>query len=139
MPPATHPTEPLATIPVEEVPNIDPQLPRRYVPRFRPLPATAAQLAALAPPPPPPVSLGQLTTGGEADNGTLRRNVENLLRSQQRRLARLAKSAAVSHHQQVEQAALFLRQADTAWKKLDMEGTRTLATKAKLLLDEVEN
>ena len=58
-------------------------------------------------------------------------------RRRERRLAAVPPAVAVLHSHQMEQARLFLRQAEEAWKKLDVEGTRTLATKARLLLDEV--
>ncbi len=137
VPPPTHPSEPEPSIPLAFLENIEPQLPRRSTPRYRPPAATAAQIAALTPPLPVPVDLGQLTAGGESANSTLRQQTEDLLRNQQRRLAALAPSLASSHAQQVQQARLFLRQADEAWKKLDVEGARTLATKAKVLLDEL--
>ncbi len=138
VPPISHPLEPEPEIPLAEVPAITPQLPRVPRPRYRPPPATPAQTAAIAPPPPaPPVDLGQLTTGGESDNSALRQQTEDLIRGQERRLAIMPAATAALHSQQVEQARLFLRQAEEAWKKLDLEGARTLATKAKLLLDEI--
>ncbi len=136
VPPPMHRTEPQPEIPLADVSNIEPQLPRRPVARYRPPPASQSQMAALKPP--VPVDLGQLTAGGEADNGTLRQETEALLRGQQRRLAALPRKLANTHIQQVQQARLFLRQADEAWKKLDVEGARTLATKAKVLLDEIQ-
>jgi hypothetical protein len=83
------------------------------------------------------VELGQLTAGGEANNAALRQGAEDLLRAQQKRLIALPSAVAVAHSEQTERARLFLRDADEAWKKLDIEGTRTLATKAKVLLDEI--
>ena len=41
------------------------------------------------------------------------------------------------HAREIDQARLFLKQATEAWNKQDIEGARTLATKAKLLLDEI--
>ena len=122
--------EPMPSIPLEESASLALQLPRRPLPRFRP----RAQLAALNRSP-VSVDLGQLTAGGEA--GDLRQQTETLLREQQKRLAELPRVAADAHSQQVQQARLFLRQADDAWRKLDFEGARTLATKAKVLLDEI--
>ncbi|SDF06659.1 hypothetical protein [Terriglobus roseus] len=81
--------------------------------------------------------LGELTTGGESNNGQFRHQTEDLLRTQNRRLASLSSYAIAMHTQQVEQARLFLKQAADAWKKQDMEGARTLGTKAKVILDEI--
>lgn len=112
-------------------------MPRKPLRRFRPLRATKSQLAALTPPS-SPVELGQLTTGGEAGNASLRQQTENLLRNQQKRLAALPGNLVTRDSPQVQQVKLFLRQADDAWKALDLEGTRTLATKARVLLDELQ-
>lgn len=136
VPPPTHRTEPLPGIPLEEIANPELQISRRSLPRFRPLHATKAQLAGLKPLP-APIDLGQLTVGGETANTTLRQQTEDLLRSQQRRLATLPRSIVGLHTHQVQQAKLFLKQADEAWAKQDVEGTRTLSTKAKVLLDEL--
>ena len=137
VPPVTHPTEPLPRIETEDSPSLVLLLPRRRaVTRFRPLPATHAQLAGLAPATPLPVALGKLTAGGEA--GGMRQQTEELLRAQQRRLTALSAAVTTSHIQQVQQTRLFLQQAAEAWEKQDLEGTRTLATKAKVLLDELQ-
>ena len=131
VPPPTHPTEPEAEMPLEEADALTDLLPRHPVYRFRPWPV---QQVTLAPAPPPPLELGQLTTG---DTAPLRQQTEDLLRSQQRRLAATSPALAALHSQQIEQARLFLKQADDAWQKSDVDGTLTLATKAKLLLDEI--
>ncbi|MGI4853584.1 MAG: hypothetical protein ACRYF4_05995 [Janthinobacterium lividum] len=97
---------------------------------------TRSQLAALKPAQ-APVALGRLTTGGEAGVGSQRQQTEDLLRGQQRRLANLPGDLLAGHAEQVQQAKLFLRQAEEAWQNSDIEGARTLATKAKVLLDEL--
>ena len=139
VPPPTHPTEPEPEPEVVEEPPVPtpvptpPKRPARRRPTA-PAPAPAPTTTAAAP---PPVELGQLTTGGEANNAALRQSAEDLLRAQQRRLVALPPAVAAAHSDQTERARLFLRDADEAWKKLDIEGTRTLATKAKVLLDEI--
>ncbi len=138
VPPPTHPSEPVPKVPLAKVEPVTPELPRRKHPRFKPVPAPPP-----APPPtvavaqPEPIGLGQLTAGGEADNSATRPQTEDLLRAQQKRLDNISSAVVALHTQQIEQARVYLRQADEAWKKLDIEGTRTLATKAKVLLDEV--
>ncbi len=131
VPPLTHPTEPEAEMPLEEAEALTDLLPRRVVYRFRPWPV---QQVVLAPAPPPPLELGQLTAG---DTAPLRQQADDLLRSQQRRLNATPTATAALHSQQIEQARLFLKQADDAWQKSDVDGTLTLATKAKVLLDEI--
>ena len=138
VPPPTHPSDPgveapviasdSIAVPVETVKKPTP--PR---PRTRTVPPT--QTAAVSAP--PVTELGELTTGGESNNDSLRRETDSLLKSQNRRLSGLTKTVIALHSQQVEQARLFLRQAGEAWNKHDVEGARTLATKAKVLLDEL--
>ena len=131
VPPLTHPTEPEIEIALEEAPALTELLPRQPVYRFRPSPMQQITIAKL---PPPPLDLGNLTTGEAAP---LRQQTEDLLRAQERRLSVVSPAIEALHSHQIQQARTFLRQAEEAWRKLDVEGARTLATKAKVLLDEV--
>jgi hypothetical protein len=83
------------------------------------------------------MDLGNLTTGGESTNAALRQETDDLLKTQTRRLSSIPSATVVLHTQQIEQARLFLKQASDAWNQQDIEGARTLATKAKVLMDEV--
>ncbi len=130
VPPPMHPSQPEPEMPLEEAPALTALLPRHTVFRYRPSPL---QQITLAPAPPAPIELGQLTTGDTAP----RQETEDLLRLQQRRLSGISSAIAALHSQQIEQARLFLKQADDAWQKSDVDGARTLATKSKVLLDEV--
>ena len=131
VPPPTHPAEPELEIPLEEAPALTELLPRRTVFRYRP---SRLQQVTIARAPAPPIKLGQLTTG---DTAPLRQQTEDLLREQQRRLSGISSAIVAQHSRQIEQARLFLRQAHDAWQKSDVDGALTLATKAKVLLDEV--
>ena len=139
VPPPTHPSEPVPAVPLAKVEPITPELPKPKKPRFRPAPAPPVPQppVTVAAATPEPMPLGQLTAGDETDNRALRQQTEELLRTQQKRLNEIPSAVIALHTQQIEQARIFLRQADEAWKKLDVDGTRTLATKAKVLLDEV--
>lgn len=138
VPPPTHPSDPIVeapviasdsiAVPVEPVKKPTPPRPRTRT-------IAPAQTAAVSAP--PITELGELTTGGESNNDALRRETDSLLKSQNRRLSGLTRAIIALHSHQVEQARLFLRQAGEAWNKQDVEGARTLATKAKVLLDEV--
>ena len=137
VPPPSHPTEPIPEEPViasPELPLTVPPVRRPQPPRRRPAPAPPTQTAVVAP---PPMDLGNLTTGGESTNTSLLNETDDLLRTQRRRLAAISAATIALHTQQVEQARLFLKQATDAWTKQDIEGARTLATKAKVVLDEV--
>lgn len=90
-------------------------------------------------PPAAVADLGQLTTGGESNNEQMRRQTDDLLKSQNRRLSTLSPALVARHSKQVEQARLYLKQAGDAWNKQDIEGARTLGTKAKILLDEIQS
>jgi hypothetical protein len=139
VPPPSHRAEPLPEEPVIASPALTlpvppvrrPQLPRR---RQTAIPPPPTQTAVVAP---PPMDLGNLTTGGESTNTALLQQTDDLLKAQTRRLNAVPTATVVLHTQQIEQARLFLKQASDAWAKQDIEGARSLATKAKVILDEV--
>lgn len=138
VPPPTHPTEPLPEIPVIASPEVPIPTEPTVRPPVRRRPPTTNQPVETASAAPPGIAdLGELTTGGESNNEQFRRQTEDLLRTQNRRLGSLSSAAIAMHSKQVEQARLFLKQAADAWKKQDMEGARTLGTKAKVILDEI--
>lgn len=137
VPPPTHHSDPLPPLETESSPSLTMQLVYRRLPRFRPHPETAKQLAQLQPAASPYVVLGNLTTGYEASDPELRQETSKLLRTQQQRLQTLSHAYAAQHSQEVEQARLFVHQALDALHKLDLDGARILATKAKVLLDEL--
>lgn len=140
VPPPSHPTEPLPKEPLIASPSLNipaetPVKPPR--PRLRPTPTQPTE--AMLTPPPAVADLGELTTGGESNNEQMRRQTDDLLKTQNRRLSTLAPSTVARHSKQVEQARLYLKQAGDAWNKQDIEGARTLGTKAKVLLDELQS
>ena len=139
VPPPSHPTEPLPTEPLIASPSLPipaetPVKPPR--PRLRPTPNQPTE--AMVTPPAAVADLGQLTTGGESNNEQMRRQTDDLLKTQNRRLSSLSGAVAAMHSKQVEQARLYLKQAGDAWNKQDIEGARTLGTKAKVILDEIQ-
>jgi hypothetical protein len=86
---------------------------------------------------PPPIALGELTTGGETNSSSFRQGTEDLLKAQGQRLLAIPPARVASNSRIIEQARLFLRQANDAWGKQDVEGAHTLAVKARVLLDEM--
>lgn len=138
VPPPTHPTEPLPEIPVIASPAVPiPTEPPVRPPVRRRQPTTNQPVETASAAPSGIADLGELTTGGESNNEQFRSQTQDLLRTQNRRLASMSSSVIAMHAQQVEQARLYLKQAADAWKKQDMEGARTLGTKAKVILDEI--
>lgn len=138
VPPPTHPTEPMPEIPVIASPAVPIPTEPTVRPPVRRRPPTTNQPVETASAAPSGIAdLGELTTGGESNNEQFRSQTQDLLRAQNRRLASMSSAVVAMHAQQVEQARLYLKQAADAWKKQDMEGARTLGTKAKVILDEI--
>lgn len=137
VPPPTHQSEPSPPLEAELLLPLGVLVPRQPLPRFRPRPTTAHQLAFLLPASPPTVFLGELSTGGESADIELRQQTEALLRGQQERLGNLPRAVVALHPQQIAQTRLFLKEALEAWRSRDLEGAHVLALKTKLLLDEL--
>jgi hypothetical protein len=108
--------------------------------------------SAKAPPPPevaapveaaatPPVSaeaspIGELTTGGAA-SPQLQQETTDLITSSERRAEELSKNATATQQAQLRKVTYFIRQAKQALATGDADGAKTLATKAKLLIDDL--
>ena len=94
--------------------------------------------AAPAPEPPPAESaVGALTAGGEATPQT-RQEAADLLASIDKRLNALPAQLTDAQKTQIAQVKNFSRDAQAALKSGDADGAKTLATKAKLILDDLE-
>jgi len=98
--------------------------------------------AAVAPPPVPAASpeetaIGALTAGGEANPQT-KQEAADLIASIEKRLNALSPQKAEEQKVQVSKVKNFWKDAQDALKSGDAEGAKTLATKAKLLLDDLE-
>jgi len=95
-------------------------------------------VASVAPPPPPEeTAIGALTAGGEASPQT-KQEAADLIASSEKRLNALSPQKAEDEKAQVSKVKNFLKDAQDALKSGDAEGAKTLATKAKLLLDDLE-
>jgi ribosomal protein S20 len=109
--------------------------------RKRPVPKTApaqepVQIAA-APPSPEDTAIGALTAGGEANPQT-KQEAADLITASEKRLNALPAQKAEEEKAQVSKVKNFLKDAQEALNTGDAEGAKTLATKAKLLLDDLE-
>lgn len=105
-----------------------------------PAPADATQVAAAAAAADPPTgetAIGSLTAGGEASPQT-KQDAEELIASSEKRLNGLSAQKAEEEKAQVSKVKNFLKDAQDALKSGDAAGAKTLATKAKLLLDDLE-
>ena len=111
--------------------------------RKKPAPKTApaqepVQIAAAAPPPSPEeTAIGALTAGGEA-SPQVTQEAADLITSSEKRLNALPAQKTEDEKAQVSKVKNFLKDAQEALKTGDAEGAKTLATKAKLLLDDLE-
>jgi hypothetical protein len=110
--------------------------PRRERRRTVTKPATTPEETAPEPMP-DTVAIGELTAGG-ATNPQAQQEAADLIRSIQRRLSALSAQTVRRQRTQINKVRNFWNQAKEALDSGDTEGARTLATKAKLLLDDME-
>lgn len=91
--------------------------------------------------PPPPVTeeaaIGALTAGAET-NPQVKQDAAGLIASNEKRLGALPAQKADEQKASISTVKNFQRQAQDALSSGDAEGAMTLATKAKLLLDDLE-
>ena len=99
-------------------------------------PATEAGAAANADPR-EEATIGALTVGGEQDSKT-KQDAAGLIAANERRLSALSADVARAQGTLVAKVRTFQRDAQQALVSGDVEGARTLATKGKLLLDDLE-
>jgi ribosomal protein S20 len=95
------------------------------------------QVASAAGPPSPDAAVGALTAGGETNPQT-KQEAQDLIASIDKRLNALPPQKAEEQKAQVSKVRNFWKDAQEALKSGDAEGAKTLATKAKLLLDDLE-
>ncbi len=113
--------------------------PKREKKKPKATPVPEPVQVASAPPPPPlgETAIGALTAGGEANPQT-KQDAADLLASIEKRLNALSPQKAEEQKTQVSKVRNFWKDAQDALKSGDAEGAKTLATKAKLLLDDLE-
>jgi hypothetical protein len=113
---------------------------RRKTPKVvaPPEPVAETQVAgAAAGAPSPDAAVGALTAGGETNPQT-KQDAEELIASIDKRLNALPAQKVEAQKAQVAKVKNFWKDAQDALKSGDAEGAKTLATKAKLLLDDLE-
>jgi hypothetical protein len=82
-------------------------------------------------------AIGALSSGGDPNSRT-QQEATDLIGSIDRRLNALPAPKVESEKTQISKIRNFQRQAQEALTSGDLEGAKTLATKAKLLLDDLE-
>lgn len=129
-------SEDLDSIPL---PSMTPHPPRK--PRPKPLPVEAApnEVASVAPPPAPPVDetlIGSLTSGG-SDSSDRQHKAFDAITALEKSLAAVPQAKVRTQRGGVAQVQNFVRRAKGALKSGDSDGALTLATKARVLLDDL--
>lgn len=82
-------------------------------------------------------AIGELTPGGTADPQA-QQEAKDLIASIEKRLNALPAQTVKKQRSQISKVRNFWLQAQAAFNSGDAEGAKTLATKAKLLLDDLE-
>jgi ribosomal protein S20 len=144
----------LATIPEPNLPMIEtPQIKVPPVPiaaaaahphreRKKPVVKAVVTPPSSAPADPDPqqqeaVSIGALSTGGDSSPQAKNEAVD-MIASIEKRINGLSTQTAEEQKAQISKVRNFEKQAQDALSSGDVEGAKTLATKAKLLLDDLE-
>ena len=139
-PPPEHP--PMIQPPVVKLPPMPvasnatrPKRERRRPAKTTPAPEPPVQVASaeLAP---EATAIGALTSGGEA-NPKSQQEAADMIAANEKRLNGLPAQMSDEQKAQVSKVKNFQRQAQEALNSGDIEGAKTLATKAKLLLDDL--
>jgi hypothetical protein len=84
-----------------------------------------------------PSPIGQLTTGDSAMGEKAKRETADLIGGTEQGLNGIKRSLSTEEKVTAAQIRTFLKQAQQALDNGDTDGAHTLATKAKLLLDEL--
>jgi hypothetical protein len=105
--------------------------------------ASGSPVTAQATPPQTPAAagtaspIGQLTTGDSATGEKAKRETEDMISSTEQGLNGIKRSLSTEEKVTAAQSRTYLKQAQQALDNGDTDGAHTLATKAKLLLDEL--
>ena len=134
--------DPPPLIAAEEPPDLGPlsSPPPLPAPRKRPTPAPKEETqppAQVADAAPAALAIGTLTTGGEAAPQS-QQQAQDMIASIARRIAGLPSQTVKAQNRQIRQILNFVDQAKKALASGDAEGAKNLATKAKLLMDDLE-
>ncbi len=121
----------LPPVPLASAAGRFPRERRRVVKAPEPVPAV------IPPTPTEAATIGALTAGGTANSQT-RQDAANLIASNEKRLSALPSQKVEDQKAEINTVKNFERQAQNALDSGDAEGAMTLATKAKLLLDDLE-
>jgi len=129
----------IATLPVPEPEPLPPSEPPKPAPRRRPAPKEEPQppVQVASAPEPAALAIGTLSTGDDASPQS-QQQAQDLIASILKQIAALPANTANAQKKQIRQIRNFIDQAQKALSSGDAEGAKNLATKAKLLMDDLE-
>jgi len=128
----------IASLPAPELEPLPLPPPPRPVPRRRPAPKEESQSPVQASEPETAaLAIGALSTGGDAAPQS-QQQARDLIASILKRIAALPAKTADAQKKQIRQIRNFTDQAQKALNSGDAEGAKNLATKASLLMDDLE-
>jgi hypothetical protein len=129
----------IAELPPPDLGPLPPPPPPRPAPRRRPAPKEEPQppIQVAAVPEPATLAIGSLSTGGDAAPQS-QQEARDLIASILKRVAALPSNTANAQKQQIKQIHNYILRAQKALNSGDAEGAKGLATKAKQLIDELE-
>ena len=110
--------------------------------------ATDKPIAPAIPTPPPPQTastgapadvspIGQLSTGDVATGSQTKRDTQDLINNTENGLTAIKRSLTPQETETANQIKTFISKARQALDNEDIDGAKTLATKARVLLDEL--
>jgi hypothetical protein len=128
----------IATEPAPVPPPLQPVQPPKPVARKKPAPAPKeAPPVQVASAEPATLAIGSLSAGGESSPQS-QQEAKDLIAAIKKRLAALPSKTANQQKDEVRQVNNFVKQAQQALDSGDADGAKNLATKAKLLMDDIE-
>jgi hypothetical protein len=131
------PTEKLPALPTAAAAARQKREKKKVVAKVVPAPAPAPAQVVSGEPETEAAAIGALTAGEEASPKT-KQDAAELISSIEKRLNSLPTQTVEEQKAQISKVKNFWRDADAALKSGDAEGAMTLATKAKLLLDDLD-
>lgn len=146
VPPSPPVAPPMESSPPETVSTAPPVKVTEVKPKRNPKRTTSKGAASDAPPPvdettagsiPDASAIGELSAGDDSNPRTQQETSELIVESEHR-LDAFPQTIARAQQSQIRKVRYFLKQAKQALSTGDTEGARTLATKAKLLMDDLE-
>jgi hypothetical protein len=126
----------VGTVPPVKVTEIRPRRPLKRTTPKSPASETSAPVDTASAGVPEESPIGELSAGGDSNPQT-QQDAAALIAATERRLSGFSPASARQQQEQLRKVRYFLKQARQALSSGDAEGARTLATKAKLLLEDL--